>query len=164
MKSLLLTLLVFIEALSAETVFIEKAGITLEPPQSWKPHIPDITGLPENICLPRLKKDNYFTIDAVIWRDAASLDDAVDQYVERLQRVSKETKSIRIIDRKPFVSESGIQGIRLQIETSMTRGCGSSVFLLRYVFRNSDNKIVCLGGFGDHSEIDKIVLSTITLK
>ncbi len=164
MKILFAALIAFTGAVSAETVFIEKAGISLEHPESWKPQIPDIADVPTNVCLPRLTKDNYYTIDAVIWRDAATLDDAIDQYIERLQRTSKEAKSITIVDRKPFVSESGLQGIRLQIETSTTRGCGSSVFLLRYVFRNSENKIVCIGGFGDHAEIDKIVLNTITLK
>ena len=164
MKLFFFALFAAVGVVSAGTVFIEKAGITLDYPDSWTPNIPDISEIPLNACLPRLTKDNRFIIDAVLWRESPSLEEAVDQYVERLLRVSKEAKSIKIIERDRFVAASGLEGIRFQMQTSMTKECRSSIYLLRYVFRNSKNRIVCLGGFGDHEEIDKIVLNSVTLK
>jgi len=167
MKPLLTLLLLFPIICKAELFSIDPAGIVLEIPSGWVPlHKDTFPGAPDNMCFPRFDhKEKRGRIDAVIWKNEASLDDALDKYILRMAKQNSDSLTHEKISREPFNANSGVEGIKYIFKTTRTTACGPNSWkLVRYIFRNSQGEIVCLGGFGDVEEVDQIVISSLKIK
>lgn len=151
----------------AEPYSIEPADIVLDIPEGWFPldreTFPEAPG---NMCFPRFDhKVKQGRIDAVMWRNEDSLDEALDQYIVRLASWETDSLKYQEVSRGPFRAESGIEGIKYVFQATRQSPCGPYTWkVVRYVFRNSQGEIVCLGGFGDVEEVDQIVISSLRTK
>lgn len=165
MKAALIALTLSPLLCMAEPVMIEPAGVALTRPADWKELSKEtFAGAPSNVCFPRLQK-NSSRIDSVIWKDADSLEEALDQYISRFSRWLKEGETFKETKRERFKTDSGVEGVICQLERTQLTGCGPvKIHLSRYIFRNSNGKIICLGGIGDLEEIHRIVISSLSLQ
>lgn len=151
----------------AVPVSVKQANIILDVPDEWKPLYRDTyPDAPSNVCFPRFDhKKKMGRIDVVIWKEAKTLDEALDGYIKRFIRAPSNNEKHEELDRGAFTTVSGIEGIKYIFKTTRQEACGSySWMLVRYIFRNNQGKIVCLGGFGDIEEIDQIVMSSLETK
>lgn len=151
----------------AEPISIEQADIILDISDNWKVlHRDTFPDAPSNVCFPRFDhKEKMDRIDAVMWRNTDSLDEALDSYIQRFIQKPRNNEEHKELGRESFKTKSGIEGIRYIFQTTRQTACGPySWKIVRYVFRNSQGEIVCLGGFGDIEEIDRIVLSSLETK
>lgn len=150
----------------SDPVDIELADISLDVSGEWKVINKEVfPDAPANVCFPRLEKENMARMEAVIWRDADTLDNALEQYLLRIPQFLRENETFKEISRESFKAVSGIEGIRYVFQTTRNTDCGlrSSEFV-RFIFRNRSGKIICLGGYGDVKEIDQIVTSSLKTK
>ena len=100
-----------------------------------------------------------------MWQKASSLDDALDKYIQRMSKRNTDSLTYEEVSREPFIADSGIEGIKYIFQATRITSCGPDSWkLVRYIFRNSQEEIVCLGGFGDIEEIDQIVISSLKTK
>ena len=158
---MLVTLLLFPLLAHGEAVVIEPAGIQLERPSGTELIAKDVvTVKASNYCFPRIKLLEGSQIDCVMWRASPSLEDALNSYVIR----SKEHKYIderkfTEISRCKFKADSGIE--ELEYRFDLTRNGSWTTHLVRYIFRNRKDDTVCLGGFGDLDQINKLVMKSL---
>lgn len=167
MKPILAAVFLIPALCMADPISIEQADIILDIPDNWKIlHRDTFPDAPSNVCFPRFDhKEKIGRIDAVMWKDADSLDQALDRYIQRFIQTLGDNEEHKELDREAFTTKSGVEGIRYFFQTTRQTACGPDSWkLVRYVFRNSQGKIVCLGGFGDIDEIDQIVLSSLETK
>lgn len=157
----MLALLFFPSLVHGKTVVIEPAGIQLERPLGAKLIGREAVKVEaSNLCFPRIQSSQFGLIDCIMWNDAPSLEDALDAYVLRIKEDKYNEKgTFTEIGRIKFKADSGIDGLEYRFD--LTRNGNWITHLVRYIFRNKNGKIVCLGGFGDLEQINKLVIKSL---
>ena len=147
----------------AESVVIMPAEVLLNQPEGWELKSKDsYPEAPSNVCFPRLEKGGT-RIDCVIWKDAPSLEIALNQYLARLPAILGKEATYEVVEQESFSAASGIKGLKSMIRIKRTPDCGS-IDLVRYIFRNKHHQIVCLGGVGDLNEIHRLTIASLSTK
>ena len=113
-----------------------------------------------NLRFPRIQSSQFGLIDCIIWNDTPSLEDGLDAYVLRIKEDKYNEKgTFTKIGQIKFKADSGIDG--LEYRSDLTRNGNWITRLVRYIFRNKNGKIVCLGGFGDLEQINKLMIKSL---
>ena len=113
-----------------------------------------------NLCFPRIQSSQLGLIDCVMWRAAPSLEDALEVYLFRRKKHKFfEGEKFTEISRGKFKADSGIEGLEYRFD--LTRNGNWITHLVQYIFRNKKGEIVCLGGFGDLDQINKLVMKSL---
>jgi hypothetical protein len=158
----LLALACSLSLLEAKIVAIERGNFTVAVTDDavllTKESCPDAA---DNVLFPRLRGSDFY-LDSVTWLDAQkarNLDDVLRQHAERpgFKALLKEAP---IISQQPFKSASGVQGIRYIQQR--TYEDGHKIELYRFIFRNSQQTVICLGIMGSTKTADRIY-SSVTL-
>ena len=145
-----------------ETVVIEPAGIQLERPSGAELiGKEDVKVKVSNFCFPRIKLVGGSQIDCVIsMREFYSLRAAFDWYIRQQQKNLGKGDTVSEISRGEFTSKGGVKGLWCRLDFKRKSACLPN-HLIRYIFRNKKGEIVCMGGFGDVDQINKLVMKSL---
>jgi hypothetical protein len=136
-------------------------SIDLQQPEYW--HVMQASEFPdssESMCYPRFRR-GATTISAGLWEyQYPTVEAHIDAYFQRMNKYASGCYT-KEVDRTTYRTPSGVTVVRLLVETG--RNDGTHWQLLRYVFRNTANVVVCISCSGSTEMIDKIVLNTLEL-
>lgn len=155
----ILTAPLWISALQAERYEITKGRFSLDipEPQYWRvmqaSEFPDSA---ESMCFPRFRRGNT-TLSAGLWEyPPKTIEGQIEAYFTRMNRYASGSYT-RELKRTYFRSDSGVEGIRLLVESG--KEGGNRWQLIRYVFQNNSGVFVCISANGDSSITDRVVQS-----
>lgn len=151
-KLLYLIAVVFVAGTTcAEVIEIPQGGYSIDADSTAKAFYPEgYKTLPNNIIFPRVRSKSFY-LDSVIWKSA----DEKDNLNSVLSRHTKET-NISISNVHAFVTSSGIKALRFELHLHEP---SKRHLVHRLIFRNSENRIICVGIYGASDVADNIFSS-----